>query len=338
MRTPSAWRELCGVSGGGWVKSREDLSILGDLNEAFPAINKTIPCEIDGSDKGGGKGKGRGRGQPKFRSWMERGPAFSDGALLSDQDDAISEKKVLDALSNLASDMWKSRIECPNWLELAAANTLHLSSTLQTKLVSKELIPYYAEYMETPSSPKAGIATLGACVLFDTGGSTGTSGDAGLRQVPKHHSNNIYVYISHCLKQNLSDPVLQSCTRKVWAFLAQTFWGNREALICTYGALCRALMSLNVDRAIWALGRGGVGQSLFTSLIDSAIFPRHGYLDPSVFFQDEELRRQLPLLSHFLVWTSQEASEGGAASKLRQDLYKKWSALTVCRRAFRTLS
>ena len=195
------------------VKSRDDLSILEALNEAFGAINKTNLCEIDGSDKGGGKGKGRGRGQLNFRSWLERGPETVDGALLSGQDDAISEKKVVDALSNLASDMWKARVECPNWLELAAANTLHLSSTLQTKLVSKELIPYYAEYMETASSPQSGIATLDACVLFDTGDSTGASGDPGLRQIPKHHSSNIYVYISHCLKQNFDDPAHQSCTR-----------------------------------------------------------------------------------------------------------------------------
>ena len=83
-------------------------------------------------------------------------------------------------------------------------------------------------------------------------------------------------------------------------------------------------MSYNVGRAFLTIGNGGVGQSLVTNLIDSAMSPRHGYLDTSALFTDEELREKLPLLTQYLVWTAQEAAEGGGAQKApKQDLYKK---------------
>ena len=109
------------------------------------------------------------------------------------------------------------------------------------------------------------------------------------------------------------------------AFLAQTFLGDREALNCTLCGLALALMSRNVDRAFWTLGRGGVGQSLFTTLIESAIRPMHSYIDCDILYHDEELRKQLPNLAPYICWTAQEAKEGGnkGGASIRQGLYKK---------------
>ena len=178
-------------------------------------------------------------------------------------------------------------------------------------------MPYYAAYMETHMNQAAGFATVDASFLWPDG-SGGIRGNGRmLQQVRKSASNNIYVYLAHSLK----DTALSGCRDSVLRFLSQTFWNNSAALQCKYAGLPLALMSYKVDRAFWTIGKGGVGQSRFTSLINSDISPRHGYLDTSDLFTDEELRRQLPLLAQHLVWTAHEAAEAGGSNKgIRPDL------------------
>ena len=49
---------------------------------------------------------------------------------------------------------------------------------------------------------------------------------------------------------------------------------NSEELQCTYAGLSPALISYNVGRAFLTIGSGGVGQSMFANLIDSAMSPK----------------------------------------------------------------
>ena len=174
-------------------------------------------------------------------------------------------------------------------------------------MVSRALIPLYAEYLEAPAVMDAGICTDDACVVFKDAHPPAGCGGGLLIQVPKSPLNNIYEYLSH----RITDTVLASTEKRVYAFLAQTFWRHRESLNCTFCGLALALMSRTVDRAFWTLERGGVGQSLFTTLIESAISPNRAYIDCDVLYHDEDIRKKLPILAPYIFWTSQEVKEGG---------------------------
>ena len=94
---------------------------------------------------------------------------------------------------------------------------------------------------------------------------------------------------------------------------------------CTIAGIALALMGQNVDRAFWSIGKGGVGQSLLSTLIHNAISPMRGFFDCTSLYMDDELRKTLGNSVGFCVNTAQEATEGGAGNlrNLRQDLYKK---------------
>ena len=124
-------------------------------------------------------------------------------------------------------------------------------------------------------------------------------------QQKKIPPTNIYVRISH----SVLCPALESITRRVNLLTAQTLFGNHEDLRCTYAGPPMALLTHNVDRAIWTLGRGGVRKSLFSSLIGTGLRANHAYLDIGVLYQDDEhVTKTVPNLAHYIVWATQEAT------------------------------
>ena len=92
------------------------------------------------------------------------------------------------------------------------------------------------------------------------------------------------------------------------------------------GAMSLSFLGLNVGRAFWSIGAGGVGKSLFTSLINNAFYPKNGFFDCTALYQDGEMGKYVDLLAPFCIWTAQEGTEGGPdkISCVRQDLYKKF--------------
>ena len=58
-----------------------------------------------------------------------------------------------------------------------------------------------------------------------------------------------------------------------------------------------------------------MGQSILTALYDAALGSNHAYFDPNVFFQGEEMRKQIESIASALVWTAQESPDS--------DLFKK---------------
>ena len=113
--------------------------------------------------------------------------------------------------------------------------------------------------------------------------------------------------------------------RRLVGFLNTTFYDNEYAFRCTIAGLSMALLGENVDRACWAIGSGGAGQSLFATLIRNAINPMRGFFDCTSLYLDDELRKTLEHIVGYCVLAAQEGAEGGSANirNIRQGIYKK---------------
>ena len=91
-------------------------------------------------------------------------------------------------------------------------------------------------------------------------------------------------------------------------------------------ALSLCFAGRNVGRDFWSIGAGGVGQSLFTSLINNAFYPKQGFSDCTALNQDGEMGKFVDLLAPFCVWAAQAGEKGGSEKieNIRRDLYKKF--------------
>ena len=176
--------------------------------------------------------------------------------------------------------------------------------------------------MDGAKATLPGVALEDVCLLYEPLTAAERMGRI-MRQVAKCAANNIYTYVS--IRLCLRDPQLGAAQARLSTFLGSTFYSNSEALSCTMAGLAIALIGENVDRAFWTIGAGGVGQSLFTSLIHNALAPTHGFFDCTALYLDDELRKTLEHLIPFKILTAQEGAEGGSAiiRNPRQDLYKK---------------
>ena len=130
--------------------------------------------------------------------------------------------------------------------------------------------------MDGAKAALPGVALEDVFLLYEPETSA-TRMERVMRQVTKSAANNIYTYVSIRMCQR--DPQLGAAHARLTAFLGSTFRSISEALSCTIAGLSIALIGENEGRAFWAIGPGGVGQSLFTSLIHNAMAPTHGFFD-----------------------------------------------------------
>jgi len=78
------------------------------------------------------------------------------------------------------------------WSQAVAYALSRCASTLQRELLSKNLIPYFVEWCETPQKAMPGLALDDSCFVFDT--------DKGhMVPPPKTPDNNIYILSPHSL-------------------------------------------------------------------------------------------------------------------------------------------
>jgi len=75
-------------------------------------------------------------------------------------------------------------------------------------------------------------------------------------------------------------------------FYRQTFWANVEVFGCMQAAQALARRGENIDRCFMGLSPGGVGQSLYSMHLAAMYGSLHVYFDPSIWYHDEELRKQ----------------------------------------------
>jgi len=119
-------------------------------------------------------------------------------------------------------------------------------------LVNGELIKYFVEWCSTEKKVSRGVCYNDCCVLFKE--------DGTMEFVDKHSSQNIYLYVPH----PLLDPYITTAADRVMKFYEQTFVDNGYALFCQFAGESLAVMGYNVERCMWTVGPGGVGQSLAT--------------------------------------------------------------------------
>ena len=197
-----------------------------------------------------------------------------------------------------------------HWNILVAEALSKVGMQLQKALLEEKIISFIVEWCETPISRKAGVAYTDTCVMYDKDGEI-------LQHVARSPDNDIYLRIPH----PLLDPVLQSAEKAYFTFIAQTFWANLPVYECMQAAIALVKRGENIDRCFIGISPGGVGQSLYSSLLDAMFGHLHAFFDPNIWYNDEEMRKQIANMEGCVILTAQEAPETNR--KLREDLYKK---------------
>ena len=112
------------------------------------------------------------------------------------------------------------------------------------------------------------------------------------------------------MERRITDPPADTALVRMELCIGRTVSKNERALECAMGALFFCFLGYNVGRAFWSIGRGGVWKYLFTSLINNAFYPNHGFSDCAALYKDDAAGKYVDLLPPFCVWASQEGSEG----------------------------
>lgn len=65
----------------------------------------------------------------------------------------------------------------------------------------------------------------------------------------------------------------------------------------------------NVTRCFIGCGPGGVGQSLYSSHLNAVYKHNHSFFDPNIWFNEEEMRKQIEQFAGCFILTGQEAPD-----------------------------
>ena len=198
------------------------------------------------------------------------------------------------------------------WTANVAKRLWRMCNSLRSELMHDRMISLLVEWCETPRADSSCVAYKDTCVEF-----LADSEDRILRHVKKSPENNCYLYIPH----NLLDPVMEANCTKLCKFYSHTFWANKDVFLCCQAALALAKRGINVDRCFIGESPGGVGQSLYSLHLATMLGHNHGFFDPNVWYNEDELRKQVETFARCIVITGQEAPE--SAKKLHLDLFKK---------------
>jgi len=127
----------------------------------------------------------------------------------------------------------------------------------------------------------------------------------------------VYTLIPH----PLLDPTIVVAMEDVQVFYKQFFWCNNTVWKCCCAALALAKRGENIDRLFIGISPGGVGQSLHSLLLHAMHEGSAAFFDPNVWYNDEELRKQVEQWSGCFLLTGQESPEN--TRRMREDLFKK---------------
>ena len=202
------------------------------------------------------------------------------------------------------------------WPSFTADTISKIAAPLQEKLLDeRRLMQFVAQWCGTPIHREAGCAYADVCVKYDQ------APGEHVRLVPPRPEENIYVRIPHALKVGATDPMLLAAKTRLEKFVRQTFWCNIDFYKCNMAAIALAKRGRNIDRCFIGESPGGTGQSLYSAHLAAVYGHNHAYVDPNLFHNEEEMRKQLEQFAHCFIITCQEAPESGKA--FQQDLYKK---------------
>ena len=199
-----------------------------------------------------------------------------------------------------------------DWPKAIADMICRIGAPLQRDLLDeRRLIQFIIEWCQTPSERHPGCAFSDCCILYDVEDSRPCS---FVSPSPQH---NIYVRVPHPLR----DAVLESARERFERFVSQTFWCNSTFFECCCAALALAKRGENIDRCFIGESPGGTGQSLYSSHLAAVYGHNHSFIDPSLWFNEDELRKQLESFAASWILTAQEKPE--THKSFREDLYKK---------------
>ena len=233
-----------------------------------------------------------GRGRPRRAKGVGKG----GGGPNEDQDEEAAAPAVPDVSIS--------------WTILVAEALSKVGLQLQKALLEEKIISFIVEWCETPMAKIPGVAYVDTCVVYD-------KDDVTVQHVDKNPAKNIYIRIPH----PLLDPVLGWAEQIYRRFVSQTFWANLVVWVCIMSAIALVKRGENIDRCFIGISPGGVGQSLFSAFLAALFGHLHAFFDPNIWYNDEEMRKQVENLEGCIIATAQEAPETNR--KLREDLYKK---------------
>ena len=114
---------------------------------------------------------------------------------------------------------------------------------------------------------------------------------------------------------------MQDAEQRFQKFVRQTFWCNEQFYTCCLAAIALAKRGENVDRCFIGESSGGTGQSLYSNHLAAVYGHNHSFIDPNLWHNEDELRKQLESFAHCFIVTAQETPETHRSFK--EDLYKK---------------
>ena len=218
----------------------------------------------------------------------------------------------------LRQERGKEMMNCPRnqaiagWPLAVAEMLAKVAGPLQKDLLEeRSLIRFIVAWCETPSQRVPGVAFEDVNILYDQ------SPDSICKFVEPSPHNNIYVRIPHPLR----DPVLESAQSRLETFFFQTFWCNEDFFDCCRAALALAKRGENIDRCFIGESGGGTGQGLYSNHLAAVHKHNHAFIDPNLWHNEDELRKQLEMFSGAWILTAQEKPD--SHKKFREDLYKK---------------
>ena len=174
------------------------------------------------------------------------------------------------------------------WPLFTAEMISRISAPLQEKMLDERRpMQYVAQWCGTPMQQVPGCAYEDICVRYDE------EPERHVRLVTPSPDQNIYVRIPRSLRFSAEDPVLSAANVRLQKFLRETFWCNIDFYKCCMAAIALAKRGLNIDRCFIGESPGGAGQSLYSSHIAAVYARNHAFVDPNLFHNEEEMRKQL---------------------------------------------
>ena len=109
----------------------------------------------------------------------------------------------------------------------------------------------------------------------------------------------------------MPDPLLLEAYGRLRQFLFSRFYDNLPALKLYLALEALAVHYVDTKITLFFQDDGGRGKSALSLLRVTVWGKLHAFADPSIFFTEEELRKQGVNLRHTLLVTIQEALENG---------------------------
>ena len=197
------------------------------------------------------------------------------------------------------------QLEGMPWIAATAKTIMAVKKQLSYELTQDKLLHYMSEWCDMPKLVEGACCYEDCAVQYDFE-------DVAARQVLRERLENCYLRIPHCIKGTVPQPIQE----RLRLFYSRTFWGNIQVFKCGQAAQALAKRGLNVVRMFIGLSSGGVGQSLYSTHLQAMYAHNFAFFDPQIWFNEEEMRKQVEQLNGCIILTGQETPASGRPCSL----------------------